>query len=151
VIPLFIRKISRGEPITVFGKDKVLDFTYIDDCVDGVRRGIDLLVGGGEANQTVNLAYGQGTSLVRMAEYIGEALGVQPNMTIQPSRTGEVTRYIANIGKATALLGYRPTTPLREGITKAVAWSMDWWATHETPKADRGNKRCSNLNEHSMN
>jgi UDP-glucose 4-epimerase len=135
VIPLFIRKISRGEPITVYGEDKVLDFTYIDDCVDGVRRGIDLLVDG-EANQTVNLAYGQGTSLVGMAGYIGEALGVQPNISIKPSRTGEVTRYIANIGKATALLGYRPTTPLREGVAKAVAWSMDWWGTHTSPQAE---------------
>jgi UDP-glucose 4-epimerase len=136
VIPLFIRKINRGEPITVYGKDKVLDFTYVDDCVDGVRRGIDLLVSDGEANQTVNLAYGRGTSLVSMAEYIGEALGVQPSISIEPSRTGEVTRYIANIGKATALLGYHPATPLREGIAKAVAWSMDWWATHASPQAD---------------
>jgi UDP-glucose 4-epimerase len=100
-----------------------------------VRRGIDLLVDG-EANQTVNLAYGQGTSLVGMAGYIGEALDIQPNISIKPSRTGEVTRYIANIGKATALLGYRPATPLREGIAKAVAWSMDWWATHASPQAD---------------
>jgi UDP-glucose 4-epimerase len=130
VIPLFIRKISRREPITVYGKDKVLDFTYVDDCVDGIRRGIDLLAGGKETNQTVNLAYGQGCSLVTMAEYVGESLGVTPDITVEPSRTGEVTRYIANIGKATALLGYRPTTPLHEGIPKAVAWSTGWWAGH---------------------
>jgi len=130
VIPLFIRKISNHEPITIYGKEKVLDFTYIDDCVDGVRRGIDLLVNGGEANQTVNLAFGQGNSLVAMAEFIGEALGVTPDITIEPTRTGEVNRYIANIGKATALLDYRPTTSLHDGIMKAVAWSTDWWANH---------------------
>ena len=39
VIPLFIRRISRGQPVRVFGKDKVLDFTYIDDCVDGIMLG----------------------------------------------------------------------------------------------------------------
>jgi UDP-glucose 4-epimerase len=130
VIPLFIRKISRREPITIYGQEKVLDFTYVDDCVDGVRRGIDLLVSGREANHTINLAYGQGNSLVSMAQYIGEALGVEPDITVMPVRTGEVTRYIANIGKATALLGYRPTTPLREGIAKAVAWSLEWWESH---------------------
>jgi UDP-glucose 4-epimerase len=63
-----------------------------------------------------------------MAGYIGEALGLQPDITLQPARVGEVTRYIANIGKARALLGYNPATPLREGIHKAVAWSQAWQA-----------------------
>jgi UDP-glucose 4-epimerase len=130
VIPLFIRKLSAGEPITVYGRDKVLDFTYVDDCIAGVRSGIDLLLSGREANQTINLAYGQGNSLVSMAEYIGEALGVQPRIEIAPSRVGEVTHYVANVGKARALLNYSPKTALREGIARAVAWSLDWWANH---------------------
>jgi nucleoside-diphosphate-sugar epimerase len=131
VIPLFIRKIKQGEPITIYGRDKVLDFTYVDDCVDGICRGIELLVAGREANQTINLAYGQGNSLVTMAEYVAQALGVMPDITIEPTRTGEVTRYIANIGKASSLLGYRPMTSLEAGIPKAVAWSLDWWNNHE--------------------
>ena len=128
VIPLFIRKINNEEPITVYGEDKVLDFTYIDDCVAGVASGIDLLVNGREANHTINLAYGQGNSLVNMAKFIGEALGKEPNMTVEPSRVGEVTHYVANIGKARALLNYEPTTTLREGIFKSVEWSLDWWS-----------------------
>ena len=40
VIPLFIHSLSRGEPITIYGgRDKTLDFTYVDDCVDGITRG----------------------------------------------------------------------------------------------------------------
>ena len=132
VIPLFIRKIARGEPITVFGEKKVLDFTYVDDCVAGVYRGIELLAAGGEANQTINLAYGQGNSLVSLAEYIGEELGVAPNMTVEPSRVGEVTHYVANIGKARALLDYTPQVPLREGIRRAVAWATAYWAGQES-------------------
>ncbi|HSM57627.1 MAG TPA: NAD-dependent epimerase/dehydratase family protein [Candidatus Sulfomarinibacteraceae bacterium] len=127
VIPLFIRKIDRGEPITIYGEDKVLDFTYVDDCIAGVRAGIDLLASGDEANHTINLAYGQGNSLVTMARYVGQALGVEPEMSIEPSRVGEVTHYVANIGKARALLGYEPATPLREGIHKAVSWCTEWW------------------------
>ncbi len=130
VIPLFIRKLSAGEAITVYGRDKVLDFTYVDDCIAGVRSGIELLVSGKEANQTINLAYGQGNTLVSMAEFIGEALGVRPQIEIAPSRVGEVTHYVANVGKARALLNYSPRTSLREGIQRAVAWSLDWWATH---------------------
>jgi nucleoside-diphosphate-sugar epimerase len=130
VIPLFIRKINRDEPITIYGENKVLDFTYVDDCVMGVRRGIELLVERKEANQTINLAYGQGNSLVTMAQFIAEALGKEPDITIEPSRVGEVTHYVANIGKARALLDYTPQTSLREGIQKAVAWSLAWWEKH---------------------
>jgi UDP-glucose 4-epimerase len=130
VIPLFIRKIHGGEPITVYGKDKMLDFTYVDDCINGVVRGIEVLLDGTEVNHTINLAYGQGNSLVTMAQYIGDSLGVTPEIIIQPIRKGEVTRYIANIGKARAILGYTPQTRLQEGIAKAVAWSLNWWQTH---------------------
>ena len=130
VTPYFIRRISQGKPVTVYGKDKILDFTYIDDCINGVYRGIELLVNGQEANQTINLAYGQGNSLIALTEYIGDALGVKPEVIIEPSRVGEVTHYVANIGKAHAILGYQPQTSLREGIKKAVAWSTDWWARH---------------------
>jgi UDP-glucose 4-epimerase len=132
VIPLFIRKIARGEPITVYGEKKVLDFTYVDDCVAGVYGGIELLTGGREANHTINLAYGQGNSLVTLAEYIGEEMGVTPRMTVEPSRVGEVTHYVANIGKARALLDYTPQVSLREGISRAVAWATDYWTRHPT-------------------
>ncbi len=128
VIPLFIRMISQDQQITIYGEDKVLDFTYVDDCVAGVFRGIELLVNGREANHTINLAYGQGNTLVNMAKYIGEELGVTPNMRMEPSQVGEVTHYVANIGKARALLDYTPKVPLREGIRRSVAWSTEWWA-----------------------
>jgi UDP-glucose 4-epimerase len=131
VIPLFIRKISRGEPITVYGQDKVLDFTYVDDCVRGIAAGIERLTGGAVTNQTINLAYGQGNSLIAMAGYIGEALGVEPQITVKPPRVGEVTHYVANIERAQELLGYNPTTVLRDGIFRAVAWSRDWAARGE--------------------
>ena len=128
VIPLFIHKISRGEPITIFGEDKVLDFTYVDDCVQGVAGGVEALVEGRVTNETINLAFGQGNSLVKMTEYISEALGVTPNVTIEPSLRGEVKHYIADISKARTLLGYQPTTSLQEGIRQAVAWSKEWAA-----------------------
>lgn len=130
VIPLFIRKIKHGEPIVVYGQDKVLDFTYVDDCIAGITSGLERLVSREIINHTINLAYGQGNTLVNMARFIAAELDVEPDMTVQPSRVGEVTHYVANIGKAHALLDYNPTTSLREGIHKAVAWSLDWWATH---------------------
>ncbi len=124
VIPLFVRRIRNRQPIVVFGGEKVLDFTYVDDCVDGVIRGIESLLAGRDHNHTINLAYGQGHSLVSMAEFIGEELGVKPNLTVEPARVGEVTHYVANIGKARSILGYDPKVPLREGIRRTVAWTL---------------------------
>jgi UDP-glucose 4-epimerase len=130
VIPLFIRKINRREWVTIYGEQKVLDFTHVDDCVDGICRSIDLLMSGREGNQTINLAYGQGNSLVRLAELIGDALGTRPDIRIEPPHLGEVTHYVADIRKAREILGYNPATPLEEGIPNAVAWSVEWWKKH---------------------
>jgi len=133
VIPLFIHKISRGEPITIYGRDKVLDFTYIDDVTEGICRGLHWLVSGEGANETINLAYGEGHTLIELAELIGKAVGREPDITTEPPRLGEVTYYVADIAKARKLLGYEPRTPLEEGIPKAVAWATEWWARHESP------------------
>ena len=126
VIPLFIDRLSKGEPITVFGREKMLDFTYVDDCVDGILRGIQNLVSGSVKNQTINLAYGKGNTLEEMARLIARTLEVEPQIDFRPPQAGEVTRYVADITKAQSLLGYRPTTPLSEGIPKAIAWAQEF-------------------------
>ena len=146
VIPLFIHQLGRGEPITVFGgDDKVLDFTYIDDCIDGIARGIEGLATGKVVNETINLAYGQGNTLVRAAELIAGELGVTPEINRAPSLLGEVTRYVADIRKARELLGWQPSTPLEQGIPKGVAWFREWRADHPFDEArplmyDRGDE-----------
>ena len=100
VMPLFIHAMLRGEPITVYGgREKTLDFTYVDDCVDGIVRGIEALAEGRVVNQTINLAYGQGNTLVHVAERIASELGVEPDMTIAPSLLGEVTHYVADLAR----------------------------------------------------
>ncbi len=126
VTPLFIRRIAQEEPVTIFGREKVLDFTYIDDCVQGIYSAIEKLADGTVRNQTINLAYGDGNSLDMLVTYIAEALGVEPKITYRETQAGEVTRYVADISKARDLLGYEPTTPLKEGIRKAVAWQREW-------------------------
>jgi nucleoside-diphosphate-sugar epimerase len=136
VIPLFTHRILRDEPITVFGgNDKVLDFTYVDDCVEGIARGIAGLADGSVRNETINLAYGQGNTLVRVAELIGELTGKDPEVTLAPPLLGEVTRYVADIGRARAVLDWEPSVPLDEGIARSVAWFREWREAH--PEEDR--------------
>jgi len=126
VIPLFIRRIAHDEPITIYGENKVLDFTYVDDCVSGIAAGVDALHEGRVENQTINLAYGQGNSLIKMAQYVGQAVGKEPRITIAPAQLGEVTHYVADITKARQLLEYNPKVPLEEGIRRTVEWNREW-------------------------
>src|SRR5215208_3185621 len=136
VLPLWIHQISRGESITVYGGDeKVLDFTYVDDCVNGIARGVYALAEGKVANETINLAYGQGNTLVRAAELIGAEVAAEPQIRFAPSLLGEVTRYVADIRKARDLLDWTPATPLDAGIPKGVAWFREWREAH--PEEDR--------------
>lgn len=140
VIPLFIDRLRRGEPITIFGREKVLDFTYVDDCVDGLYRGIVKLAAGELTHATINLATGQGHGLTRLVEYIVQGLrergelSQEPQIDYQPTRSGEVTRYVADITLARELLSYRPTTSLRKGIGKA----LDWQASLRSPSQQGG-------------
>lgn len=125
VLPLFIRKISNNEPIVVYGREKVFDFTYVDDCIEGICRGIDALVSGKVRNRTINVAYGQGSTLVDAVNIIALALNKAPQVTFEPARPGEVMRYVADITKARELLGYDPQTPLTAGIPKSIRWARE--------------------------
>jgi len=122
VIPLFIKKIDSEEPIIVYGKDKLLDFTYVLDCIEGIHSGIEKLIKGNLKNETINLAYGEGHTLLELVKYIEENLNKKAKLTIADSQIGEVTYYVADIAKARNLLGYDPKTPLREGIKKHIEW-----------------------------
>lgn len=120
VVPLFINRARRGEALTIFGKEKDLDFTYIDDTVHGIMLAIeqfDTIRG-----QTLNLASGTSTTLVRCAEAIKELTGSQSPIEFAPPRVGEVTHYTADITAAGKQLGYEPQVPFEEGIRKAVDW-----------------------------
>ncbi|MFA6039795.1 MAG: NAD-dependent epimerase/dehydratase family protein [Candidatus Peribacteraceae bacterium] len=120
VVPLFIRRARANEPLTVFGKDKCLDFTYIDDTIDGIVRALDRF--DTAKNGTYNIAHGEGTTLVHLAERIKELLGSSSALEVGASRTGEVVRYVADVSRAKAALGYDPKVPFEEGIVKTVRW-----------------------------
>lgn len=124
VVPLFIRRARRNEPLTVFGEGKCLDFTYIDDTVNGIMLMIDNMDKiNGEA---INIASGAGTTLMYCAERIKDLTGSSSEITVGPPRVGEVTMYTADLRKAKKLLGYVPSYSFEEGLGKAV----EWYLTH---------------------
>lgn len=122
VVPLFIRLARANEPMMIFGKEKCLDFTYIDDTVSGIIAGIDRFESA--KNDTYNLATGEGETIIKLAEDIKRLLKSSSEITLGASRTGEVIRYIADISKARKKLGYEPKISFDEGVKKAVEWYL---------------------------
>ena len=125
---LFRRQILDGQRVTVYGEDKTLDFTYVDDAVDGLYRCLERLVAGDLAvvGETFNLARGEGRRLLDVVRLIGAALGHTPLIDIRPARAGEVTWYCADISKARERLGFTPCVGLVEGVARAMAWAAEW-------------------------
>jgi nucleoside-diphosphate-sugar epimerase len=127
-IPLLCDRIPRGEPITVFGPEKAYDFTYIDDAIDGVMLGIYQLTNEAKrvSGHAINLAYGEATSLLEAVQLVAQAAGIEPKVTFAPMRSGEISKYVADLTKARTLLGYAPQYPANRGIPLAFHWWQEW-------------------------
>jgi len=120
VIPLFIRKAITNENLVIFGKDKILDFTYIDDAIEGVIKAIQRF--NKAKNNIFNIATGKGTRILFVAKLIKKFLNSKSRIIIKQNRPGEVEKYIADISKAKKLLNYKPRTNIVEGIKKTIEW-----------------------------
>ncbi len=120
VIPLFISLANNDTDLTVYGEEKLLDFTYIDDCIAGVSDLIDQFYKA--SGTTFNIASGEGTSLIELAEIIIDELDSDSSIQIEENRTGEVSRFVADISKGQKLLGYNPEYDVERGLRATVDW-----------------------------
>ena len=136
---LFTRAILAGEPIKVFNNGRMRrDFTYIDDIVEGVLRVTDNTAAPNPAWDGANPDPGTSTAPYRLynignnnpvelSEFIDaieQALGKQARRELLPMQPGDVAATYADIDDLEADVGYRPATPLREGIGRFVAWYL---------------------------
>ncbi len=124
---LAIRKFSelmlRGEPVPMFGDGTTeRDYTWIDDIVTGVVAALDRSARVPGEFEIVNLGGHRTTSLSRLIELIGAALGVEPRIERRPMQPGDVLRTYADVDKAARLLGYAPTTAIEQGIPRFADW-----------------------------
>lgn len=121
-IHLFARKILEGRPVTVYGDgSSSRDYTFIDDCVSGVVASIDRAARV-DGYRIYNLGCSATTSLSELVEHIARAAGKAPILDRQPDQPGDVPRTFADVSRAEAELGYRPTTPVAVGIPRFVEW-----------------------------
>jgi UDP-glucuronate 4-epimerase len=120
-IHLFTRLIAAGETVSLFGDgSSARDYTYVDDIVEGTYRAC-LKVRPGEST-IYNLGGSRTTTLVRLVELIGEALGRRPILEFRPDQPGDVPITYADITRAGRDLGYDPRVPIEDGIGRFVQW-----------------------------
>lgn len=120
LVPLFIQKMRKNQDVFIYGKEKVLDFTYLDDCVDGIIKSV---VNFSQAqNSTLNITSGEVHTLIEIAQLIKELLRSKSKVLIKPNRKGEVVHFIADISKARILLGYEPKYSIQRGLEASVKW-----------------------------
>lgn len=120
VIPLFITRVMQNEGLIVFGREKLLDFTYIDDCVNGIMKSVEMF--DVAKNTSFNIASGEGITILDLAKIIQNKMGSKGEIVIKESRIGEVTKFVADISRARKLLNYEPEVSIEEGIEKAIEW-----------------------------
>lgn len=120
VVPLFIAQADQNHDMAVYGRNKVLDFTHIDDCVDGVVSAIENFESA--AGMTFNIASGEGVSLLTLANRVSELVQSDAAVDTESSKVGEVSRFVADISKARAVLGYEPQKSPLGGLKEAVDW-----------------------------
>jgi len=120
LIPLFFQLAKEDKELIVFGKEKLLDFTYIDDAVSGVIKAIEKF--SDAKNDTYNIATGAGTPITRVAEYMKALLKSDSQIVVKTNRPGEVVQFIANISKAKEKLGYDPQISIEDGLRQTVQW-----------------------------
>ncbi len=120
VVPYFLYSAIRNRDISVFGRTKKLDFTYIDDCVDGLMRIIARF--DSVAGRTFNLSNGKGERLLDLATMIVSMLGSKSQISCTEKRVGEISSFVGDLRLARRLLGYRPETSLKAGLGPSIEW-----------------------------
>ncbi|ALW86484.1 epimerase [Hymenobacter sedentarius] len=119
----FARRLRAGQPLPVYGDGRTArDYTYIDDIVDGIVRGLAYLDAHAGTYEIVNLGNSHPISLLELVAALGQAMGVAPQLEFLPAQAGDVDVTFADISKARKLLGYQPRTALPEGLRQFVSW-----------------------------
>ena len=138
----FTRKILAGEPIDVFNNGHhARDFTYIDDIVEGVLRTADKIAAPNPnwsgatpdpATSTApyrlyNIGNNNPVALMDFIAAIEKALGREAKKVFLPLQPGDVAETFADVDDLVRDVGFKPATPLDEGIARFVSWYRGYY------------------------
>ncbi len=139
---LFTKAMLEGRPIDVFNHGKMRrDFTYIDDIVEGVVRVLDHIATPNADWRGTNpdpasskapwRVYNIGNSSpVELMDYIRaieEALGMEAKKNFLPMQAGDVPATSADVQALMDDVGFKPDTPVKEGVARFVRWYQDYY------------------------
>jgi UDP-glucuronate 4-epimerase len=132
----FADAINAGRPIEVYGDgdDIWRDFTFVDDLVEAIVRLIPVVPAKGARVgpmdslspvapwRVVNIGRGEPVRLTDLIEAIETSLGKSAEQIQLPTQAGDVPLTFAGAELLQALTGYRPATPLGEGVAAFCQW-----------------------------
>jgi UDP-glucuronate 4-epimerase len=139
---VFTKAILAGKPIDVFNYGHHRrDFTYVGDIVEGVVRAMDHIA---EPNpkwdadkpdpassrapyRIYNIGNQQPVELLRYIEVLEECLGRKAEKNLLPLQQGDVPDTWADVEDLVADVGYRPGTPVEQGVRSFVDWYLDYY------------------------
>jgi UDP-glucose 4-epimerase len=122
IIPIVVSRATAGESIEIFGDgEQTRDFVFVRDTADAMIRMYEEPATRG---RVVNVASGREVSVNDLVRLLLDALGSDvPVRHVEP-RPGDVRRHWASIDLARELIGYEPSTSLRDGLAETVAWYL---------------------------
>jgi UDP-glucose 4-epimerase len=123
VVPKFINAVAAGEALRIDGDGhQSRDFTFVENVVEG-----NLLAAGapGASGAVLNIATGDQTTVLELAETIGDLVGRDVEKEFLPPRAGDVRHSWAAVGEARRVIGFEPRVSLRDGLQRAVDWFLE--------------------------
>lgn len=139
---LFTKAILAGEPIRVFNNGQMArDFTYIDDIVESLLRVLDKPATPDPAfnptqpnpasswapHRVFNIGNSNPTPLLDYIGAIESALGVTAEKQFLPMQPGDVPATAADTAALEAWTGFKPNTPVKQGVARFVAWYRQFY------------------------
>ncbi len=128
---LFADAILNDRPIKVFNHgDMMRDFTYIDEIVEGVIRVLDKVATPATGNvpyRIFNIGNNQPEKLMDFIAALEGALGKTAQKEFLPMQAGDVKSTFADTSALEAWVGFKPSTPLKQGVEAFVSWYVDFY------------------------
>jgi len=121
---LFTKAIIEGKPIDVYNNgDMSRDFTYVDDIVEGIK---ELLITDCQ-NNIFNIGCGRPSQLMTFIAEIENKLGMPAIINKMPMQPGDIKSTYCDTSRLELETGYKPTTTIKEGISKFVDWYLEYY------------------------
>ena len=121
---IFIENLVSDKEITINGDgEERLDFTYIEDFIDGVEK---CCTNPNAINQTFNLTYGNSRPIIDLIKILENNFN-NVNVVKKPREAFMPERGTLDITKAKNLINFDPQNPIEIGYQKYIDWYKDFW------------------------